>query len=465
MRRTVVYGLCLLVLSLVVVSPTASARERDHSSSRAGGTASRRGFVFPLKVSRSRRYLVDQHGKPFLIAGDSPQALIGNLNLKQAASYLADRKKAGFNAIWVNLLCTTYTGCRSDAKTVDGIAPFRTPGDLSTPNPAYFARVDAVVRMAARDGIVVFLDPIETGGWLDVLKKNGVAKDQAYGKFLGRRYKQFGNIVWWNGNDFQSWQDASDDADVLAVARGIHSTDPHQLQTIELNYTMSGSLDDSRWQSLIRLDGAYTYYATYAEVLKEYERKNFMPVYMQEAGYEFEQNLSWISPGTPETLRRQEYWSALSGAAGQFYGNHYTWQFASGWQSHLDTTGSRQFGYLVRLLERLHWYRLVPDIHHRIVVDGYGKFDPTSNVLSSDYVTAAATRNGRLALAYLPNGETVSLNLGRFTGRVRVRWFDPTNGRFRGSGARRPHQGLARLTAPNANSAGDHDWLLVLTAP
>ena len=186
---------------------------------------------------------------------------------------------------------------------------------------------------------------------------------------------------------------------------------------------------------------------------------------MQEAGYEFEQNASWISPGTPETLRRQEYWTALSGAAGQFYGNHYTWQFASGWQSHLDTTGSRQFGYLVRLLERLHWYRLVPDIHHRIVVDGYGKFDPTSNVLSSDYVTAAATRNGRLALAYLPNGETVSLNLGRFTGRVRVRWFDPTNGRFRGSGARRPHRGLARLTAPNANSAGDHDWLLVLTAP
>ena len=376
MRRTVVYGLCLLVLSLVVVSPTASAREQGHSGSRAGGTASRRGFVFPLKVSRSRRYLVDQHGKPFLIAGDSPQSLIGNLNLKQAASYLANRKKAGFNAIWVNLLCTTYTGCRSDAKTGHGIAPFRTPGDLSTPNPAYFARVDAVVRMAARDGIVVFLDPIETGGWLNVLKKNGVAKDQAYGEFLGRRYKQFGNIVWWNGNDFQSWQDASDDADVLAVARGIHSTDPHQLQTIELNYYVSSSLDDPRWRSLIRVDGAYTYYATYAEVLKEYERKDFVPVYMQEAGYEFEQNASWISPGTPETLRRQEYWTALSGAAGQFYGNHYTWQFTSGWQSHLDTTGSRQFGYLVRLLRRLPWYGLAPDTHHRIVTSGYGVFDP-----------------------------------------------------------------------------------------
>jgi hypothetical protein len=464
MRRTIVSGMCLLALSLVVVSPTASAGEHRRSTERAGNAVLRRGFVYPLKISKDRRYLVDQRGKPFLIVGDSPQSLIGNLTLKQASSYLANRKKAGFNAISVDLLCTTYTGCRSDAETVDGIPPFLTPGDLSTPNPAYFARVDAIVRLAARDGIVVFLDPIETGGWLDVLKKNGVAKDQAYGKFLGRRYKQFGNIVWWNGNDFQSWQDSSDDADVLAVARGIQSTDPHQLQTVELNYYVSGSLDDQRWRSLIRLDGAYTYYATYAEVLKQYERKSFMPVYMQEAGYEFEQNASWISPGTPETLRRQEYWTALSGAAGQFYGNHYTWQFASGWQNHLDTTGSKQFDYLVRLLGRLSWYRLVPDIHHHIVTSGYGTFASGSNVLSSDYVTAAATRDGKLALAYLPLGGTVSVNLAHFAGRVQVRWFDPTNGRFKGSGSHRPNRGVARLIAPKTNNAGSHDWLLVLTA-
>jgi len=464
MRRSLVYGLCVVALVLVVLSPTAWAGSHHKRSGGTGGAASRRAFVYPLKVSKSRRYLVDQRGKPFLIAGDSPQSLIGDLTLKQASAYLTDRKKAGFNAIWVDLLCTTYTGCLPDATTVDGIAPFLTPGDLSTPNPAYFARVDAVVRLAARNGIVVFLDPIETGGWLDVLRKNGLAKDRAYGKFLGRRYKRFGNIVWSSGNDFQSWRDPSDDAAVLAVARGIHSTDPHQLQTVELNYFVSGSLDDPRWRSLIRLDGAYTYYATYAEVLKEYERKHFMPVFLQEAGYEFEQNLSWISGGTPETLRRQEYWSALSGAAGQFYGNHYTWQFLYDWRKHLDTTGSRQFGYLVRLLERLPWYRLVPDIHHHVVTSGYGTFDPGSNVLSSDYVTATVTRNGRLALAYLPTGGTVTVNMARFAGRVRVQWFDPTNGRFHGSGSHRPNRGVARLTAPKENSAGSRDWLLVLTA-
>ena len=56
------------------------------------------------------------------------------------------------------------------------------------------------------------------------------------------------------------------------------------------------------------------------------------------------------------------------------------------------------------------------------------------------------------------------MNLARFAGRVRVRWFDPTNGRFRGSGTHRRNRGLVRLTAPKANSAGSFDWLLVLTA-
>jgi Protein of unknown function (DUF4038)/Putative collagen-binding domain of a collagenase len=451
----------LVAVCLTLGALNVAAGERDHKSGRKGSTQS---VVLPLKVSRDRRYLVDQRGKPFLIVGDSPQALIGNLSLKEAKVYLADRKKRGFNSIWVDLLCTTYTGCRSDGSTYDGIEPFRTPGDLSTPNPAYFARADAVIRLAARYGIVVFLDPIETGGWLGVLQQNGVAKGAAYGRFLGRRYVHFKNIVWWNGNDFQSWHDTSDDADALAVARGIRSTDPRALQTVELNYFQSGSLDDSRWRSVINLDGVYSYFATYARVLSEYERKRFMPVYMQEAGYEFEQNASWISPGTPEVLRRQEYWSALSGAAGQFYGNHYTWQFAQDWPQHLDTIGSTQFGYLARLLEHLPWFRLVPDLRHRFITSGYGTYDPTSNVASSNYVTAAATRNGRLTLAYLPDGGTVSVNMARFAGRVLIRWFDPTDGRFRGSGIRHANHGVVHVTAPETPSAGDHDWLLVLTA-
>ena len=69
------------------------------------------------------------------------------------------------------------------------VPPFTTPGDLSTPNEAYFARVDRMIQLAAQYGFVVLLDPAETGGWLDTLVANGVDKDRAYGQYLGRRYE------------------------------------------------------------------------------------------------------------------------------------------------------------------------------------------------------------------------------------------------------------------------------------
>ena len=93
-----------------------------------------------------------------------------------------------------------------------------------------------MIRLAAKAGMVVLLDPIETGRLAGRPRRNGVAKAYAYGRFLGRQYRRFPNIIWLNGNDFQSWEDADDDALVLAVAKGIRSADATHIQTVELNY-------------------------------------------------------------------------------------------------------------------------------------------------------------------------------------------------------------------------------------
>ena len=82
---------------------------------------------------------------------------------------------------------------------------------------------------------------------------------------------------------FPTWRTPSDDALVLAVARGIKATDPNHLQTAELSTPDSGSLDDTNGTGLISLDAAYTYFPTYARVLKEYRREDFLPVFMVEA--------------------------------------------------------------------------------------------------------------------------------------------------------------------------------------
>jgi hypothetical protein len=417
--------------------------------------------VYPLRVGPTGRYLVDRHGRPFLIVGDSPQALIANVSEKQADYFFANRQAAGFNSVWINLLCDEYTGGRPNGTTYDGIAPFRAPGDLSTPNPAYFARADAMIRLAARHKLAVFLDPIETGGWLSVLRSSGTTKAYNYGRYLGLRYKRYSNIVWLNGNDFQTWSQPGDDAVVLAVAKGIRSADPAALQTIELNFLTSTSLDDPRWRGIIGLDAAYTYGPTYAEVLKAYGNRDHIPAFMIEASYDGEHD--YIGPST---LRRQEYWTLLSGATGQFYGNKYTWPFLDGWQSHLNTVGSRQLTFVTNLFSHRLWFDLVPDSRHTLVVSGYGTYSPDADLNENDYVTAARTADGRLAMAYLPTGHPIVVNMMRMAGpRVRAQWYDPTTGKYATiPGSPFARTGRRTFTVPGRNHEGDEDWVLVLTA-
>jgi hypothetical protein len=421
----------------------------------------------PLKVGPNGRYLVDQNGVPFLISGESPQALIGDLTESDAATFFANRRAHGFNTVWINLLCNDYTGCRADGSTWDGVPPFTTPGDFSTPNEAYFARADRMLRMAADYGFIVILDPAETGGWLKTMADNGVDKLRAYGQYLGTRYKDFPNIIWMHGNDYQDWGPTYDPY-VTAVARGIRDTDPAHLQTIQLNYFVSGSLDDPTWAPLIDVNASYTYEPTYRQVLKDYNRSSFLPTFMVEASYEFEQNNPQIPFGDPLTLRRQEYWSLLSGAMGHLYGNRYTWQFicpqrdadgncVGGWKDQLNTPGAAQIAYLNGLFAPRQWYALVPDQAHAVVTAGFGTFG------ESDYVTAARTPDRTLAMAYLPSSRTITVDLSTLSGQVKARWYDPTAGTFTSiSGSPFANVGSMQFTPPGANAGGDGDWVLVL---
>ena len=418
----------------------------------------------PVGVSDNGRYLVDQNCNPFLITGDSPQALMVNLSESQADAFFADRKRLGFNTLWINLLCGTYTGGRPDASTFDGIRPFTNDFDLSTPNEAYFKRVDRFLRLAARRGITVLLDPAETGSFLGVLGANGVDGARAYGRYLGARYRAFDNIIWMSGNDFQDYQDPAADAVVQAVALGIQDVDERHIHTVELNLT--GSLEDPSWAPIIQLNASYTYLPTYAQVLADYNR-NAMPTFMVEANYEFEHEAE--NEPTPEILRRQAYWSLLSGATGQMYGNKYTWPFLAGWQSHLDTPGAIQMGYVKRLFESRRWFELVPDQSHSVVTAGYGTFLGGASVGTSDYVTAARTPDGSLVMAYLPTMPStgfISVDMSQLAAPAKASWYDPSRGTFaKIAGSPFDNSGTQDFTPPGPNRDGDGDWVLVLEVP
>jgi len=418
--------------------------------------------AFPLKASADNRYLVDQNDKPFLIIGDAPQAMVGNLSVAQAKHFMDNREKWGVNALWINLLCNSYTACNSDGTTFDGLQPFTTPGDLSTPNPAYFNRAAMMLKGAQAHGMVVLLDPIETGGWLGILGGNGEMKARKYGEFLGKRFKDIPNIVWMSGNDFQSWRDPSQTALVRAVMRGIAAKDPNHIQTAELDYYVSATLDDGTLRPLVGLDAVYTYRPTYAKELTEYKRKDFRPTFMVEANYEFEHN-GGTDGGTTGNLRRQEWWTAFSGTTGQLYGSAFSWRLDGDWQHNLDTDGIKQFSYVKNLLSQFQWWNLVPDRSHQVLTHGYGTYSDSDPIPDDTYATAAATPDGTLVMAYLPTHRSVVIDMTKLAGQTQAFWFDPTNQAetFIGNYS---NTGVANFVPPVHNHDGDQDWVLILEA-
>lgn len=455
------------------------------------------GQPYPLHASPNARYLVDRNGAPFLMIGDAPHSLIVNLDRADEAACLVNRRTNGFNSLWIELLCDSYTGGPGTevqpgleerlwallrhtsvgqanyGHDLNNNNPFTNSlaggyYDLTTPNPAYWSHVDWLALTAATNGLQCVFTPLDQGGWMKTALANGTNACFHYGQFLGNRYKDQPNIFWNMGNDFQNWQTATNDAVILAIAEGIRSADTNHPMTCELNYWVSDSLTDPNWASEISVDGIYTYYMTYAESLAAYNRANHLPCLFLEGNYEFENN-SGRQPPAPLVLRLQEYWSLLSGClAGHMYGNHYTWTFTSGWQSRLNTPGALQLRYFRNFFTKIRWFNLVPDQSHTLVTSGYGTFDTNNDLLltANDYATAAQSPDGTLGVVYCPKNTTLTLCLTNFIGPVTARWYDPASGNYAPVTGSPFANTVAEtnLPAPGNNAAGDPDWVLLLQA-
>lgn len=450
-----------------------------HAASAPAASAGR--AAYPLHVSANKRYLVDRNGTPFLIVGDSPQGMMARLTLKQADAYFADREEHGFNtAGWIDVICAGGD-CEwnKTAETVNGIRPFTgfvhggtdyEHYDLSKPNEAYFKRLDTVVKFAAKHGIFVFLNPDATNGWIPTLRNNGIPAAYAYGQYLGRRYRQYNNVAWLNGVDYFTWKDPKNDPFVMAVARGIKSEAPNQLQTLEIapSPDAGSSLKDHKWASIISLNGTYTYSPSYMQMLTSYNMQPTMPTFQLESRYEFEPLGKPNDPnyGSLRVLRLQEYWTMLSGGKGVFYGNHYIWTFDPGWQQHFDTPGVTGLMIWKRFFTSLPWQNLVPDQARKIVTSGLGVYGTYKTPISKgDFCTAAATPGGRYVVAYMPTVRTITVNMAALSGPAIARWFDPTDGAYtQAASGRIANKGEHSFTPPGKNHAGDGDWVLLLEA-
>ena len=402
---------------------------------------------FPIKISQDRRIFEDATGKPFLLQGDTAWSLIAELKREDVEIYLQDRRKRGFNAILVNLVEHYFS--RHPPANAYGEKPFKGDafGDL---NPKYFDHAAWVIGRAEQLGIVVFLAPAYLGvngnsqGWFSKAEVAGPQKMRVYGEAIAQRFKEFHNIVWVLGGDFN----APDQRLVSQMAEGIARVDPNALQTVH-----SGRKTNTAelWadQSWLSFDTVYTYDDVHATV-SERRKPNEMPVILLEGGYEFERET------TAQMIRRNAYGALLAGAAGQFFGNNPIWHFTGpgvftadrSWQEALDSPGAQSMTALKRLFDKLPWPQLKPD--------GEGA------VLVSAKSYAVSLPDGTLSVVYGDaNDFKVQKNVVK-DGRKAV-WYDPVSGKFADAGQPRVEGPIATYTPKQVqNSGGGTDWLLLI---
>ena len=398
---------------------------------------------YPVKVGPDHRHLVDQSGAPFLVQGDAGWSLISGLDNEEAEKYLEARRRQHFNSIIVNLIEHKFRGPVNRY----GEGPFTIPGDFSTPNEKYFVHADWVIRKAQEKGLQVFLAPIYLGyigtdeGWIEELVANGPQKARDWGRYVGKRYRDFDNIVWIIGGD-RNPDKAREDVD--AVAQGIKETDDRHILTAHC-HPENSAVDQYRSEGWLDLNTTYTYEIVHHRLIADYNRQPPLPFVLIESTYEGEHNASAVQ------IRRQAYWAILSGATGQFLGNRPMWLFDPGWEQALYSVGADDMQRLFFLFNSRSWHELVPDQKHEVVVDGLGEFN------GMDYLTAARASDGATVIAYLPAARTITVDVSKVSGKTAAGWwFNPRSGGAASAG-HFATSGRKQLTPP-----AQGDWVLVL---
>ncbi len=418
--------------------------------------------TFPLKLGENRRHLVDQRGTPFLYNADTPWMLFTKLTEPEAKEYIARRKEQGFNALQVML--TGFLGMTNLA----GELPFAgAPPEqgFAQPNEKFFAHVDRVMAEAQRQGMLLAIAPAWSGccgeGWagkekdgrLKPLNANGAEKSRELGRWLGKRYGKFDNVIWILGGDNDP-NNAREE--IRAFGLGLKDTAPHQLITYHAASSHS-STDvwpaDEPW---LDVSMVYTYFRGFNKAWNknqpdvyevnhaEFAKLPVRPFFLGESTYEGEHG-DW---GSAVQARKQAYWCVLGGGFGHAYGSP-DWNFPTNWREVLELPGAHSLKYFRNLFESRPWWKLMPDSQNVVAVAGRGPF------ATNDYTATTLAAGGSFAIAYLPTQRAVTIALSKLSGeRVNAWWFNPRDGAVSRVGEFTVKQRHA------FEPPGDGDWVL-----
>lgn len=467
-----------------VAARDAAGNLSANSASVAASTATTGTQLRPV-ISANKRYLQDQNGNPFPILGRTAW-FITSLSVADYKAFIDDTVAKGYNAIEFHVINHDSRG-NNPPFAGNGSAPFSkaldgsawsgslaqgngTP-DFSQPNETYWAYVDALLTYAESKGILCFMFPAYVGavgsddGWMNEMITNGTAKMQAYGAFIANRYRSRGNIVWMLGGDRGQTFTSSELPPEQAMLAGMKSVASQSSLNFSAEWgteTIYTDQTDATLRAAGTLQGAYSWTGnvnTFAR--KGYAYSPTMPTFLLEEPYDEEgPDGNGYNPSATQPVRRFQWGGWLSSIGGYISGNGYVWTFTTGWKNHLNTQGAQDMARLNAFIRSIAWYNLVPSGlgGMKTLVTAGG-----SSPSASDYVTAAATPDGSLLVAYIPpaHSGSITVDLTAMSGTARARWFNPTTAAYTTIGTF-ANTGASNFTPPGNNGTGYSDWVLIL---
>jgi hypothetical protein len=441
-------------------------------------TASGAEILPLLKVSENRRYLTTADGKPFFWLGDTAWELFHRLNQEEADEYLTLRDKQGYTVIQAVALAELEghkdPNSYGHLPLVD-LDPAR-PAVVDGPNNDYWDHVDYIVDRANSRGLYIGFLPTWGRYWH---KREGQpplftpANAEAYGKWLGQRYKDKG-LVWILGGDRAIASDEQREI-IRAMARGLRQGDGGaHLMTFHPpgGHGSSEWFHDDDWLDFnMRQNGHVTEFTErYAKTREDYDRTPTKPVIDGEPIYEDHPvsfNPDNLGHSTAADVRRPLYWDLFSGACGHTYGHHSVWQMwregrnpinrpLMPWNEAIHQPGAAQMQFGRKLIESRPQTNRIPD-NDIIVTDRV-----PSSVPGAGRYRYAATRDadGSYAMVYVPVGRKFRVRMDKVSGpTVKAWWYNPRDGQATAIGEF-PKSGEREFVPPTPGE--QLDWILVL---
>lgn len=434
----------------------------------AGAAAQSKLAKWPLKVSPNGRFLVDADGKPFFWLGDTAWELFHRCDREEVKLYLDNRKAKGFTVIQAVALAE-IDGLRTP--NMEGEIPL-IDYDASKPNEKYWKYVDWVIDEAAARGLYIGLLPT-WGDKLNIAWGKGpiiftVDNAEAYGRWIGNRYKDKKNIIWILGGDRnprtethqQVWRNMAKGliagvggADNALITFHPQASKPggssnwfHHDDWLDFNMHQTGHCHDANGYKKIQFD---------------YMQYPVKPTMDGEPAYEEIPVCFDVNKGFNNAfdVRRKAYWHTFYGGFGHTYGNAAIWQMylkgrernhypLRSWKESLDLPGATQMKHLKNLLLSRPFLTRIPD----------------QSVIASenaeDTVHIAATRDsaGNYLMVYVPVARAFKVNTAKLkAGNINGWWYDPRTGKATPTG-KLNRQPIMEFTPPTNTD----DWILVL---